>query len=139
MLWKCYIYIEASFFWKGHSKWLYFSFSSFSSCSLSHHTLAVFPNSLRATYFPGTSKPILPRGHSHSTCARRGEGVAKKRMFAYEGEGGSLRSSTYACKKNCCTFSSLLNKMKQLEQPQISDITQKHDKNNTFHNEYFLL
>ena len=43
---------------------------------------------------------ISPGGHSHSTYARRrGEGVAKKRMFAYEGEGGSLRSSTYACKK----------------------------------------
>ena len=28
------------------------------------------------------------RGHSHSTYARRrGEGIAKKRMFAYEGEG----------------------------------------------------
>ena len=28
------------------------------------------------------------------------KGFAKKRMFAYEGGGGSLRSSTYACKKN---------------------------------------
>ena len=73
-------------------------------------------------------------GHSHSTYARRGEeGVAKKRMFAYEGAGGSLRSSTYACKKmGSCTFSSLLNKMKQLEWPQGSDITQC-DEENEFH------
>ena len=28
---------------------------------------------------------------------------------------------------------------KVFERPQISDITQKHNKNNTFHNEYFLL
>ena len=61
-----------------------------------------------------------------------GEGVAKKRMFAYKGEGGSLRSSTYACKKLFALF-------QVFERPQISDIAQKHDKNNTFHNEYFLL
>ena len=47
---------ELRFFYKCHSKWLYFSFIS---CSLSHNTLAIFPDSLRATYFPGTTKPIL--------------------------------------------------------------------------------
>ena len=37
-------------------KWLYFSFIS---CSVSHNTLAISPDSLRVTYFPGTTKPIL--------------------------------------------------------------------------------
>ena len=71
--------------------------------------------------------------HSHSTYARRGEeGVAKKTYICVRGGGGSLRSSTYACKKNSCTFSSLLNKMKQLERPKGSDITQC-DEENEFH------
>ena len=50
------------------------------------------------------------RGHSHSTYARRrgvgGRGSQKSVCLRTRGEGGSLRSSTYACKK-ICTFSSL--------------------------------
>ena len=31
----------------------------FITCSLPYNTLAIFPDSLRATYFPGITKPIL--------------------------------------------------------------------------------
>ena len=61
-----------------------------------------------------------------------GEGVAKKRMFAYKGGRGVLLGQVRTHAKN---FFALLQ---VFERPQISDI-QKHDKNNTFHNEYFLL
>ena len=77
----------------------------------------------------------------------RGRGSRKSVCLHTRGEGGSLRSRTYTCKKNICTFSSLLRGhshstyalkcRKRLERPQISDITQKHDKNNTFHTEFF--
>ena len=43
-----------------------------------------------------------------------GEGLVKKRMFAYEGV--LFRSSTYACKKKFALF-------QVFERPQISDIT----------------
>ena len=68
-------------------------------------------------------------GHSHSTYARRrGGGGREKGYVCVRGGRGVLLGQvrTHA-------------KKKVFERPQISDITQKHDKNNTFHNEYFLL
>ena len=54
----------ASFFSKRHLKWLYFSFIS---CSLSYNTLAIFPDSLRATYFPD-HKANFSHDSSIGTC-----------------------------------------------------------------------
>ena len=67
-------------------------------------------------------------GHSHSTYTRRGGGGVR----VQRGRGVLLGQVRTHAKKNSCTFSSLLNKMKQFEQPQVSDITQC-DEEKEFH------
>ena len=66
----------------------------------------------------------------------------------HEGGGGGGREKAYVCVRGgrwvllgqVRTHAKKIFALFQVfERPQISDITQKHNKNNTFHNEYFLL
>ena len=64
-------------------------------------------------------------------------------------EGGGGREKAYVCVRGpprgvllgqVSTHAKKIFALFQVfECPQISDITQKHDKNNTFHNEYFII
>ena len=60
-----------------------------------------------------------------------GRGSRKSVCLRTRGEGVLLGQVRTHAKKKFALF-------QVFERPQISDITQKHDKNNIFHDEYFL-